>query len=300
MLTWSDMQQQFQDLINDESSSALTFGKTNMNLGLSILEASLNRRHTEFTRTGTTSDSTNIVQLPDNFIRLVDFFVTVGTIEYHAEPIFNRDLWNQLVRNTSSPESDFLTHVFVNRNTLELYPRPSTAKTWTMRYEGTTKPLQNDDVTTGTITTLANAGTTVTGSGTSFTDAMINRFLRIDSDGEWYEISDVASTTSLTLRSPYQGLAISAGSENYTIGEVPRTPAPTHIIPVYYACWQWYLGPQKDKVQASVYKNQYDELTKWAKATYGKLYSTNYIPSQRYLKKHSNVINPNLVPKDVT
>lgn len=300
MFSWSEQQTQYQDLINDESAPALTFGKVNMRLGQSILESSINRRNVEFTRTGTTSTSTNIVQLPDNFVRLSDFFVTVGNIEYHADPVFDRQLFNKLNLNSQSPVSDFLTDVFVSRNTLILQPRPSSAQTWTMIYEGTSRPLVNDDYTTGTVTTLANGGTTVEFSGATLTSAMTNRFLRITSDGEWYEITSVTDSDTLVLRNPYQGVAISAGSEAFTIGEVPRTPAPTHIIPVYYAAWKWYLGPKKDKTQAAIYKTLYDEMTKWAKATYGKLYSTNYIPSQRTKSKHGSRYNPNNYPKNVT
>jgi len=56
--------------------------------------------------------------------------------------------------------------------------------------------------TTGTVSV---SGTTVTGSGTTFTSAMANRKFKVDNDDDVYVISSFGSTTSLTLNRTWQG-----------------------------------------------------------------------------------------------
>lgn len=75
---------------------------------------------------------------------------------------------------------------------------------------------------------LADAGT-VAGTGTAWTAAMAGRFIRITDadaankgDGNWYEISSVASGTSMTLLQGYQGTSIAAGNAAYVIGHPSR------------------------------------------------------------------------------
>lgn len=51
---------------------------------------------------------------------------------------------------------------------------------------------------TGTVSVSAN-GTTVTGSGTTFTSAMVGRYIRFNEEAEQYLITGFGSTTSLTI-----------------------------------------------------------------------------------------------------
>jgi hypothetical protein len=101
------------------------------------------------------------------------------------------------------------------------------------------------EYTTGTITTLANAGTAVTGSGTDF-DGFVSDttnydyYFRIDGDGtgsssKWYKISTAGSNTSLTRSDAYEGTAIAAGTETYTISMVSRLPPGLDLAFVYGA-----------------------------------------------------------------
>ena len=58
--------------------------------------------------------------------------------------------------------------------------------------------------TTGTVA-MTNGSTTVTGTDTVWTSAMVGRKIRFGSDNAYYRISAVGGTTSLTLEVPYQG-----------------------------------------------------------------------------------------------
>ena len=71
-----------------------------------------------------------------------------------------------------------------------------------------------DDYTTGTVD-VTNGSTTVTGNSTTFTAAMVGRKLRVGTSNQFYFISAFVSTTSLTLRTAYQGTTATA--QTYTI-----------------------------------------------------------------------------------
>ena len=67
---------------------------------------------------------------------------------------------------------------------------------------------------TGTVT-VTNGSKTVTGSGTTFTAAMVSRKFKVSSDNAYYRISAFVSTTEITLETPYEGTTASA--KTYTI-----------------------------------------------------------------------------------
>ncbi len=62
--------------------------------------------------------------------------------------------------------------------------------------------------TTGTVS-ATNGSKTVTGSGTTFTSAMVNRKIRIDNQSEYYRIAAFVSTTEVTLETTYEGTTVS-------------------------------------------------------------------------------------------
>lgn len=77
------------------------------------------------------------------------------------------------------------------------------------------------DYSTGGILTLTQGDTAVTGTGTTFTAAMVGRHLRPTNtnsaaDVRDYLITAFGSTTALTIADPYEGASISA-STSYTI-----------------------------------------------------------------------------------
>lgn len=299
MLSWESLYTDAKDKAVDSDATNLIYLKRHINEGQRILEATLGLHHVERTYTFTTTAGTYSYNLPVGLIRPVAVYTTVGTQQYPGEPVFSEDIWRNLVAGTqaSSSRSDVLKRYFTRRNTIELYPTPSTSSlTVTLIYEGVRKDLSADDYDTGTITTLANGGTAVTASGSTFTSAMIGRYFQTD-DKEWYEISAAPTATTLTLVSPYQGVAISAGTSSYTIGEFPLTPGPTHIIPVYYALWQYYIGPKKNPDLARMYKDMFEGNgnytytgLKWAKREFGHRYQQTVIPDQRQTLRN---VNPN-------
>jgi hypothetical protein len=81
-----------------------------------------------------------------------------------------------------------------------------------LRREGTI--AQVAQYITGTAT-FTNGSTAVTGTGTTWTSAMINRYIFIDGERH-YRVTAVGSTTSITIESAYEG---TSGTYTYTIAQ---------------------------------------------------------------------------------
>ena len=299
MLSYQDQWTMAQNLSQDNSSDAKTFFKQQINIGQHILETELGSFYTEETGTITTVAGTNSYATPDQFIRLKQAYVTVNSIRYEMQEVYNEKEWQMMIASQTQQRSDIATHCFIRRDRIEVYPTPSSSSnTITLIYEASGKDLYNDDYTTGTITTLAANGTAVTGSGTTFTSGMVGRYFKINTYPIWYKIATYTSATAIALDKGYTGTAISAGSSAFTIGEMPRTPESTHHIPVYYSLMQYFQGFKLNENKGNYYKALYDGDMKRAKVTFARRYSSNYIPGRRSLM--ARPINPNLYPSGMT
>lgn len=182
--------------------------------------------------------------IPAKIRKLMSLYVTVGTTVYQPTPVYDNNEWNSILA-ADLGEDDMPRYYYVQGRTVQIAPTPaSTSGTITMRGRLAVKDLSIADYTTGTISTLANGGTAVTGSGTTFTAAMADgyRYLRItDSDsalkgdGFWYPISAYTSATAITLGAPYQGTALAAASAAYTIGQMTPIPEAYDMAPIFRA-----------------------------------------------------------------
>ncbi len=112
----------------------------------------------------------------------------------------------------------------------------------------------------GTAVTVGTeeGGSILTASGTTFTQDMVGRYIKITEttaanggDGFWYEISGYLSTTVITLTKPYEGTAISAATAAYTIGQMSPIPEAYDIAPVYRSSalyWRDHGSLEKSKM----------------------------------------------------
>lgn len=286
-----------QKLAQDTGAEALEFFKSTLNEGQHILEADLGSYYTEETDiSNVTVANSNSYKTPDQFVRLKELYVTVGTQRYNMEQIFDEVQWQRFMQTNS--KADAARFCFIRRDRFEVYPTPSSSSNViTMIYEASGKELSYDDYVTGSIVSVANGGTAVVGVGTTWTSAMIGRYIKITSYPIWYKISAVGSNTTLTLDKPFSGISIAAATEAYTIGEMPRTPESTHQIPIWYAMMNYYQGFKQSTEKAKRFETLYDKQTAWAKLTYGKRYSSNYIPGRR---SRAAAVNPNNYPQNLT
>lgn len=266
MLSWDDAQTTAQDLSADSTSTSLTFFKRMMNLGYKFILADLGRSVGEKRYTGATVANQQFYQLPSDYLFLKAVTITVNSKPYPAIEEESQEMWDYVNLNTQSnniPQKYFLRPGFgIGGVEIGFFPKPSSAgNTITVTYEATDKDLSVDQYITGNIS-VTSGSAAVTGSGTTFTAAMVGRYLKLDSgDGMWYKIQSFTNTTSITLENVYEGSSLSG--QTYKIAEIFALPEEMQILPVYYALWFYFLGPKKDKDQMALYRGLFqDELAK--------------------------------------
>lgn len=252
MIIWDRSYGLVQSWSGDKSAATLVNLKELLNLGYKDLLLKFNGEETEDVRTTTTQTGARAIKLAPNYIRMHTVTATVGSQVYDLVEEESQDMWAErlyLNRNSTRPEVYFLRPRFgVGGTELLLDPIPSNATTTiTINYAANARDLSVDSYTTGTIATT-NGGATITGSGTTFTAAMVGRYFQVTDgtgDGNWYRITGFTSTIVLTIENKYDGSSVSGKS--YIIAEIFSLPEDMHMLPLYYAMMHYYLGYRQDE-----------------------------------------------------
>lgn len=250
-------------LVNDTTSNTLAILDTYINQATKRLINLRDWSFLEKTKTIATVASQQAYDLPSNLGKLNNLTVTISSTKYTPKEATSRDFWDKL--NQTVMSSDIPEWYYIFNGTVELYPVPSTSSnTITISYQRTQKDLSIADYTTGGILTATNGSASIVGTGTTFTEAMEGRWLRItDSDtankgdGEWYEIEDYTSATALTLSKLYNGPSISAGNAAYIIGQTSLLPETYQDLPLIKAAEMFSVIPNPER--ARIYKEMYDQ-----------------------------------------
>jgi len=130
----------------------------------------------------------------------------------------------------------------------------ATTVTWTFG-------LVSAETTAVTINT-SNGGSIITGNGTTWTTAMQGWYLQIappTGDGIYYKVDTVYSTTVLSLKKQYQGVALSSATATYLVGETSQIPEAYQVIPIYLSVAQYYETISKDEDRAKSYTEKADK-----------------------------------------
>lgn len=198
----------------------------------------------ETSYTDTTQAGVQFLNAPYNFGKMLSggLTVSVGTTLYTPAEAPNLLFWNRLnyIGSTGAFQSQVPYFYFIkgvqNNQKIGLYPTSSTSgNTITYNYQLKARDLTQDDYTIGTITTLTTTSdvTTITGSGTAWTAQMVGRWIQLPitqsgglslTDGYWYQIASVPTSTTLTTVQPYSNSGFSIQSFTYTIGEMSVMP----------------------------------------------------------------------------
>lgn len=274
-----------------------------LNTGYKEILAELGRPVTEKTKTTVTVASQQGYQMPPDFNWLKSIKVTVGSTMYTPDEEESQEQWDYLNMQSRSgdvPELYFVRPRFGFQGAeVQLYPTPSTSSnTITLVYEAIDRDLSQAKYTTGTIA-VTNGSATVTGSGTTFTAAMVGRYLQITAatgDGLWYKVSGYGSATSITLENYYQGTTVSGVA--YQVAEAFGLPEDLHMLPVYYAVWHYSLF-RRDKTRADEYEAFYTSGMLSAKRRYGTRARSNIIKGRQRLGRNVGSY-PGWFPSNIT
>lgn len=207
--------------------------------------------------------------IPNKFRKLIDMYIYSGSggssdTIYSPEMVYDPTKW-KLIKQYRLGTQDVPYFTYVENQKYYIQPIPSTSgRKITLRGRLNVRDLTIADYTTGTIVSIANQGTALVGSGTTWTADMVGRYIQIaettaanGGDGFWYEIGSYTSATSIGLLKPYEGTAISAGAATYTIGQVPVIPEAYQMGIIYRSCALYWENKQ-DEEKAKKYWLKYD------------------------------------------
>ena len=224
----------------------------------------------EVERTVDTVADQNYVYIPNNMRKVTGVRVVVGSgtsaTIYLPRLVFDAQKW-ELILAYRLGSNQYPYFCYQQGQKLLFSPIPSETGTDVVLI-GRRKitDVNIADYTTGTITSIANAATTVTASGSTWTTGMAGQWIRITQtaaanggDGEWYEVASVTSSTVLELVKPYQGTSITAGTAVYTMGQITYEPESYQMAPVYRALALFFqINQPMQPEQANRYWRLYD------------------------------------------
>ena len=258
MKSYTEGRNLYGTLTKNIASANLSFGDQMANDDYRNILAMRDWSFLERTRTISTIASTQFYNLPYDCDLVREISVTVSTQIYTPRLSPSREHWDKL--NITPSTSNIPEWYFVFNGQVGLFPTPSTgSNTITVTQKTRVIDLGIADYTTGTIVSIANGGTAVIGSGTSWTSQMVGRYIRFTysdtantGDGLWYEISGVTDTTHLTLTRSYGGTSIAAGSASYTIGQMPLLPEAFNDMPWIYAAGMYWLKENDERASSFI------------------------------------------------
>lgn len=272
MTTYTQLLNQYKVLTKNTTTENTSLGNTLINDSIrTICNLQGGKlRFLEATKDMVTVADQEAYQIPNGFRKLIDMYIYSGSgvstsdTIYTPEMVFDPTKWKRILQaKYGSSSTPYFTYVENTRFLVQ--PIPSVSGNL-MRLRGRIEVanLSKTDYTTGSIVSVANAGTAVVGTGTSWNASMIGQYLQIaqttaanGGDGMWYPVSAVGSTTALTIGKPYEGTAISAATNSYTIGEVPVVPS-AYQPAILWRAVAIYWQQQQDLTRAKQYWMQYD------------------------------------------
>ncbi len=234
------------------STANLTYGDNRMNDFHRQLLAKADWDFLHRLRTALTVASTTFVALPYDVDQVESVFVTVSGTRYNPKPAPSRAFWDELHYTTQTSDTPEFWYVY--NGELGLWPRPSTSSNViSINCKIRAIDLNTADITSSTITTLANGTTALTVSG-GLSTQMAGFWIRPTftttantGDGLWYELASVASTTAATLVRKYGGSSIAAGTAACTIAQMPLLPETFQYLPETYAAYRYWMKEKDDR-----------------------------------------------------
>ena len=263
-------------LTGNDTSSNLSFGTTMMNEGQKIMLGETAWPFMESQVVIPTVASQQFYKLAADTDKIISVTIAIGTTIYTPTQARSWQEWNE-INSTSGITSDAPSYYFVYDGTIGIWPIPSSSSNnITCSYQRVTRDIIAADYTTGSIVSVAAAGTAVVGTGTTWTAQMAGQFLQITfsntantGDGLLYEIASVGSATTLTLVRKYMGTAIAAGTAPYSINDCYILPERYQIGPVLYAASE-YWRKENDAARADRFSAQFESLMEQMKSDLGR------------------------------
>lgn len=295
-LTWTEMKTKAQRISQDTTDDTLTQLEQDMNTGYHMFNVKLSRYWSRKQQFTDLIAGQQIYQSPIDSVRIIGMTIAVSnTYQIPVKEIRSEFEWRQITAYPYSSNWPAYYYVIGN-DEIALWPTPSQGVTNGLRYyyqqddtDLSVDDYVSTDQTTPPTVTMMNGSTTVTATSNVFTPQMQGLHFKVTgvTDLMWYEIVDVPSQTTLTLKSPFVGL--SGSGLSFKIGQLPIFPGEFHDAPVHYALGmffsakgnesraQYHLGTEKNP--GMYYQMVNDAIQEYSSSTEGNVItdSDNYV-----------------------
>lgn len=205
--------------------------------------------------------STPNYKYPADFKSFREAYIQVGAQKWTLQEIKTREQYDSItfIQYTS----DIPQYIYLDESTKQffIFPTPaSNNNTIVFNYLYSLVNLEMEDVTA--TATVTNGSSVVTLSSPVLSNGYsVNGYFRINlldgGDGVWYPISQINSSTQLTLSNNFTG---TSGAFTCTIGQMPYIDPDFHDILVYRALRVYHGSINKDVEKYQMYKSLEDEL----------------------------------------
>lgn len=282
-ITYQQSQQKAQYISGDNTAATLTQFQQDINIGYSRFNAAVDRYFSRKQQFTDIIADQQYYQVPVDSLRVMDVTVTIPNgYTYPCNQVRTEYEWRQM--NIVPYTSNYATNYFImGSDQIGLYPIPSDTVDAGLRfiYQEQDTAMSQDDYTTGTIE-VTNGSTAITGTSTVWAQTQVGLYLQTTdgTDGNWYEIDSVDSSTTITLRTPYVGP--SGSGKAYIIGQLMNIPMEYSDVAINYALMR-YFESKNNPERAKYYKDLFDELIMDASARYASSSSSGVITGTDYL-----------------
>jgi hypothetical protein len=207
---------------------------------------------------GATATPTQYFPLPAGQVSIEAVYITIGTLKYPLKQLNDENKWNEINAIPFQPTT-YPQYYLPRRDDFGVWPIPQTSYPGSISYHYRDRNLSVADYATGTVT-VTNNSTQITGSGTTFTAAMVGRWFTVTDttvggQGYWYRVGSYTSGTVINLDKAWSGTTSSGAA--YNIGETPELPEEGHMVLVYGATADFYSNLKNDETTAAKWENRF-------------------------------------------
>lgn len=289
-ITFFDQQAMCKEISGLTDATTLAKFKRDINSGGTMFLAGLGRDYNRKSRTTNTVANQQYYQLPEDGHRLKEAVYISGTFSQPLEQVPDEFAWRMMNQTpvTGQPNSYFIR----GYDEVGLYPIPSSSVTNGLELAFSPRHLEltEDDTTSttsSTTMTVTNGSQTVTNSGTAMTAKMVGQWFEITdgTDSNWYKISAVPDSATLTLENYYQG--VSGGSKAFRIGQVMDLPEEYLEAPVDFAMMRHWTR-RGDTAKSKDSKSMFDEALSLAREGYGQMTDNAVINAEPIFRTYNN------------
>lgn len=253
MITWTEKKAKFQRMSRDTTAGALAQAEQDMNTGYHMFNAKFSRYYGRKQQFTDVVEGQSIYQTPVDSIRIIGMTVRTATGSNTYSPpikeIRSEYEW-RLIKTVPNYASNWITYYYVLGNDeVEVWPVPSSDIPNGIRYyyQPQDFDMSVDDIVSGDLSptqtcSVTNGEVTVTSTGSTFTSQLAGLWFQLTgvTNLTWYEIVDVPTSSTLTLKSPFVGLTGSGLS--FRIGQLSILPQEYQDVDIHYALGMYFSG----------------------------------------------------------